>query len=270
MKGFAFIEFSIKVRHCDLLRFFWLIRDFQEEAEAALALSGFKFKSRVLQVAISDPNFANKKAPTTSQTKGGPDKQNRSVRLQNLPENVQEGLLQQALEKIVPVVRLEVFGKQHEALVLLEKAEDAGKLLLRAEPFEFEGAIVTFTDSTRRPPPPRADTQTTDARPRQEAAPTFAPASVRKAKALGKGRAPPAVDRSLPPAFVAATGASSTTITQDSLRDFVTAKNSQRKDRLVEAQQNGHDETSGESHGGKRKIGEVTDGEESKRARTEA
>lgn len=37
------------------------------------------------------------------------------MRLHNLPEGTQEGLLQQALEKIVPVKRLEVFARSNEA-----------------------------------------------------------------------------------------------------------------------------------------------------------
>ena len=43
----------------------------------------------------------------------------RSVRLKGLPEGTQEGLLQQILEKIVPVKRLEVFEGKREALVEL-------------------------------------------------------------------------------------------------------------------------------------------------------
>jgi hypothetical protein len=40
--------------------------------------------------------------------------------LHGLPENTQEGLLQQALEKIVPVKRLEIFAASHEAVAELE------------------------------------------------------------------------------------------------------------------------------------------------------
>lgn len=43
------------------------------------------------------------------------ERRSRTVRLHNLPEGTQEGLLQQALEKIVPVKRLEVFGRSNEA-----------------------------------------------------------------------------------------------------------------------------------------------------------
>ena len=43
----------------------------------------------------------------------------RTVRLHGLPERTQEGLLQQALEHLVPVKRLEIFSKSHEAIAEL-------------------------------------------------------------------------------------------------------------------------------------------------------
>lgn len=45
---------------------------------------------------------------------------NRSVRVKNLPPAIQEGLLQQAFEKIIPIKRLEVFLDKQEAVVELE------------------------------------------------------------------------------------------------------------------------------------------------------
>ncbi len=47
------------------------------------------------------------------------DTRNRSVRIKNLPPNTesQEGLLQQALEKIAKVKRVEIIGDTCEALV---------------------------------------------------------------------------------------------------------------------------------------------------------
>lgn len=45
---------------------------------------------------------------------------NRSVRVRGLPAGTQEGLLQQALEKIVKVERVEVFEDKHEAVAELE------------------------------------------------------------------------------------------------------------------------------------------------------
>lgn len=48
------------------------------------------------------------------------DKRARTVRLHNLPESTQEGLLQQALEKVIPVKRLEMFLSSREAIAELE------------------------------------------------------------------------------------------------------------------------------------------------------
>ena len=44
----------------------------------------------------------------------------RSIRISNLPPATQEGLLQQMLEKIVPVSRVEVFIDKQEAIVELK------------------------------------------------------------------------------------------------------------------------------------------------------
>jgi hypothetical protein len=44
----------------------------------------------------------------------------RSVRVRNLPAGTQEGLLQQAFEKIAHVKRVEVFVEQKEAVIELE------------------------------------------------------------------------------------------------------------------------------------------------------
>lgn len=50
------------------------------------------------------------------------DTRSRSVRIRNLPAGTQEGLLQQILEKIALVKRVEVFTSQKEATVELENA----------------------------------------------------------------------------------------------------------------------------------------------------
>ena len=47
------------------------------------------------------------------------DRRLRTVRLHKLPEGTQEGLLQQALEKIAPVQRVEIFAKAGEAVAEL-------------------------------------------------------------------------------------------------------------------------------------------------------
>jgi hypothetical protein len=50
------------------------------------------------------------------------DVQSRSVRLGNIPDNAQEGLLQQIIEKRFKVKRVEIFVDKHEALVEFESA----------------------------------------------------------------------------------------------------------------------------------------------------
>jgi hypothetical protein len=50
------------------------------------------------------------------------DVRSRSVRVRNLPDGTQEGLLQQALEKIAKVKRVEVFVDLKEAVVELDSA----------------------------------------------------------------------------------------------------------------------------------------------------
>lgn len=181
---------------------------------------------------------ATEAAPTESYT----DRRAKTVRLHNVPEGTQEGLLQQALEKLVSVKRLEMFAKQHEAVALLEHAADAGKLLLRVEPFIFQGATITFSEATRRAPPPPTHPaenggEESSSRP---GALAFAPrASRRGGKALGKGRQAPAQDKSLPPSFVpaasaaAGSAASGESKTPDDFRQLIMAKNQQRQDNLA-------------------------------------
>jgi hypothetical protein len=53
------------------------------------------------------------------------------VRIQGLPPNTQEGLLQQTLEKIAPIKRLEVFEDKREAVAELESAA------VRIKPFRL-------------------------------------------------------------------------------------------------------------------------------------
>jgi hypothetical protein len=50
------------------------------------------------------------------------DAKNRSVHIRNLPAGAQEGLLQQVLEKLAKVKRVEVFSDKNEAVVELENA----------------------------------------------------------------------------------------------------------------------------------------------------
>lgn len=135
-KGYAFVEYKDA-----------------EHATAALQSNNFELKKRHIAVTMSDPRAkARQRNKPDADTESGlgrrADVRSRSVRIHNLPQNTetQEGLLQQTIEKIVPVVRVEVLGDTREAVVELATAADAGKLLLRPEPLEFGGNVLKITE----------------------------------------------------------------------------------------------------------------------------
>jgi len=103
--------------------------DYKADAKEGLKLHGTSYHGKKLKVEQSDPNFNNKKAAryVTGSRPGADDsdaemkeKRSRTVRLDNVPAGMQEALLQQALEKIVPVRRLELFAKTNHAQAELE------------------------------------------------------------------------------------------------------------------------------------------------------
>ncbi|WVW84930.1 hypothetical protein I302_106966 [Kwoniella bestiolae CBS 10118] len=217
---------------------------------------GFAFvdmaSEKFLKVQISDPNFANKKAKDRKPDQAA-ERRDRLITLANLPEKTQEGLLHQALEKIIPVRRLEVFAKTHEAVAELDSSQDVGKLLLRSEPFIFEGNEIQF--STQRS---RTTAATSTPNTSEITTTTFAPRAARKAKAIAKPR-PTAVAAAASAATAVKDGSASILNGQDDFRALVAAKNKQREDKLVIAR----DGVTGE----KRKS-ELEDKEDTKRSRT--
>jgi hypothetical protein len=74
----------------------------------------------MLKVEIADRNHGNKKSTGTDAAAIAMERRARSVRLSGLPDGTSEGLLQQALEKLVPVERLEIFEATHEAVARLD------------------------------------------------------------------------------------------------------------------------------------------------------
>ncbi|CCM02468.1 uncharacterized protein FIBRA_04567 [Fibroporia radiculosa] len=120
-KGFAFIEFEQ-----------------EQDASAALSANNYELKNRRIAVTLADTRNRAKNRDPNHRV----DVRNRSLRIRNLPANTQEGLLQQVLEKLAPVARVEVFTDKGEADVEFENATDAGKLLLRSEPIVFNGNIL--------------------------------------------------------------------------------------------------------------------------------
>ncbi|KAG7088241.1 hypothetical protein E1B28_012255 [Marasmius oreades] len=130
-KGFAFIEFEET-----------------RDAQQALEANNQDLKNRRIAVTLADPRVKGRNAKFDKDTGLGKkaEAKNRSVRIRNLPSSTQEGLLQQAIEKVAPVKRLEVFADKNEALVELESIADAGKLLLRAEPLVFNGNTLSLSE----------------------------------------------------------------------------------------------------------------------------
>ncbi|KAF5382630.1 hypothetical protein D9615_003010 [Tricholomella constricta] len=133
-KGFAFIEYEQ-----------------EKDALAALDANNHELKKRRIAVTLADARARgrNRNVVADSGLSKAADTRTRSVRIRNLPAATQEGLLQQTLEKIAAVKRVEVFVDQQEAVVELENAAEAGKLLLRPEPIVFNGNNLQLSEEGR-------------------------------------------------------------------------------------------------------------------------
>ncbi|KAF8798785.1 hypothetical protein BYT27DRAFT_7202479 [Phlegmacium glaucopus] len=123
-RGFAFVEFE------DI-----------NDAQTALAANNYELKKRRIAVTLSDPRVRARHRSEIGLSRVA-EARSRSIRITNLPSATQEGLLQQMLEKIVPVSRVEVFIDKQEAIVELKTPADAGRLLLRTEPIIFGGSTL--------------------------------------------------------------------------------------------------------------------------------
>ncbi|KAG6897556.1 hypothetical protein C0992_000339 [Termitomyces sp. T32_za158] len=133
-KGFAFIEYEQ-----------------EKDALASLDANNYELKKRRIAVTLADSRVRSRtrNAATDSGLGRIEDTRNRSVRIRNLPENTQDGLLQQVFEKITTVKRIEVFIDQNEAVVELENAAEAGKLLLRTDPIIYNGKTLQLSEERR-------------------------------------------------------------------------------------------------------------------------
>ncbi|KAG6903150.1 hypothetical protein C0995_004697 [Termitomyces sp. Mi166 len=133
-KGFAFVEYEQ-----------------EKDALASLDANNHELKRRRIAVTLADSRVRSRtrNAVTDSGLSRVADTRSRSVRIRNLPTNTQDGLLQQAFEKIAVVKRVEVFIGQNEAVVELENAAEAGKLLLRTDPIIFNGNTLQLSEEGR-------------------------------------------------------------------------------------------------------------------------
>ncbi|KIM54604.1 hypothetical protein SCLCIDRAFT_136495 [Scleroderma citrinum Foug A] len=143
LKGFAFVEFQ-----------------YEGDAHAALSANNYELKKRRIAVTLADTRVRPKNREEISDTGLGrrAETRSRSVRIRNLPPDTQEGLLQQVLERHAVVKRVEVLMAEREAIVELENAAEAGKLMLRAEPIVFQDVNLVISEETtsgpsRAPPP---------------------------------------------------------------------------------------------------------------------
>ncbi|KAJ7075864.1 hypothetical protein B0H15DRAFT_916497 [Mycena belliarum] len=129
--GYAFVEFED-----------------EKSAQAALDANNQELKKRRIAITLADSRVRarNKNVETESGLGQKADVRSRSVRVRNLPVGTQEGLLQQAIEKIAKVKRLEVFVELKEAVIELDNAAEAGKLLLRPEPVVFNGNTLKLSE----------------------------------------------------------------------------------------------------------------------------
>ncbi|KZT64612.1 hypothetical protein DAEQUDRAFT_717745 [Daedalea quercina L-15889] len=162
-KGFAFVEFES-----------------EQDATAALSANNHELKNRRMAVTLADTRVRAR----TRDPNARADTRNRTVRVRNLPANTQEGLLQQALEKLAPVQRVEVFTDKAEAEVQFENAADVGKLLLRTEPVVFSGNILELVADT---PGPRAARTLASTAPPATAAGIFVPRAATSRPRAGLG-----------------------------------------------------------------------------------
>ncbi|KAF8324916.1 uncharacterized protein EI90DRAFT_3129468 [Cantharellus anzutake] len=128
-KGFAFVEFGDRI-----------------SALAALAANNYDMKGRRIAVTLADSRVRTKKLTPASGLSRRADAAHRSVRIRGLPSGAQEGLLQQRLEKLSEgVKRVEVFADEGQAVVEMDNAAHAGKLLLIRE-FDFQGHQASFSE----------------------------------------------------------------------------------------------------------------------------
>ncbi|KAJ7175442.1 hypothetical protein C8R46DRAFT_64994 [Mycena filopes] len=190
-RGFAFVEFED-----------------ENSAQAALNANNHELKKRRIAVTLADSRARarNRNVETESGLGQKADTRSRSVRVRNLPAGTQEGLLQQTLEKIAKIKRVEVFVDLKEAVVELDNAAEASKLLLRTEPVVFNGNTLKLSEESTdkvalkkegvfvpRAAKPRAGLGHRKAVPRSAAVPATAPVAsgsraAPAAPAQGKGQ----------------------------------------------------------------------------------
>ncbi|GAA6026461.1 hypothetical protein JCM8202_005309 [Rhodotorula sphaerocarpa] len=130
-KGFAFIEFEDEAA-----------------AQAALALNNHELKKRHISVTVAEKRAAG--TAKAGQIERRPEVENLGVRVRGLSSDTQEGLIQQAFEKIAPVRRVNYVAGATEAVVILENAADVGKVLMQTDSITVDGKAVEISGEGTR------------------------------------------------------------------------------------------------------------------------
>ncbi|CAG8691825.1 1626_t:CDS:2, partial [Acaulospora colombiana] len=111
----------------------------EEAAQGALALNNHMLKGRRLAVIMAD----------SRPSRPGEEANSRSIRIKGVPSGTQEPILQQALEKVTSVVRLNLIPERNEAILEVENAAVAGKLLLEHPTITFNDQTLTLSEEVR-------------------------------------------------------------------------------------------------------------------------
>lgn len=172
-KGFGFVEF-----------------EHETSALAALQLNNREVKKRRLAVTMVDPRAPGRKEQPSSGLGKRADLIARSVRVKKVPPGAEEGLLQQAIEKIASgVKRVEIFKDIGEATVEFDAMANAAKLLLGTVDLTFQGAKLELTEESQvETPSTGASSSKAPARP-ANARPSAPAAFVPRAAAVPKPKA---------------------------------------------------------------------------------
>ncbi|PVF92511.1 hypothetical protein CPB86DRAFT_769315 [Serendipita vermifera] len=117
----------------------------EEAAQSALALNNHMLKGRRLAVIMADSRLGRPSYVPGAREEAN----NRSIRIRGVPSGTQEAILQQALEKMTSVVRLHLVPERNEAILEVENAAVAGKLLLEHPTITFNDQTLTLSEEVR-------------------------------------------------------------------------------------------------------------------------
>ncbi|CDZ97156.1 RNA-binding protein SART3 (RRM superfamily) [Phaffia rhodozyma] len=112
----------------------------ENSAQQALSMNNYEFKKRRMAVTIPDSRRNQKQIVIEH-----------CARIGNLPSGVQEGLLQQALEKVVKLQKVSVNAKNGEAMVELSSADEVESFISSQNGFfTYDGTPLPIVPGTQK------------------------------------------------------------------------------------------------------------------------